>query len=48
MNIRQKIKQFAENRRAIRELSQLDDHVLSDLGIARSHIRSAVLSKSRP
>lgn len=47
MKIAERIRQFAENRRAIRELSRLDDHVLSDLGLSRSHIRSAVLGKAR-
>jgi uncharacterized protein YjiS (DUF1127 family) len=47
MRVFDKIKQFAENRRAIRELGTLDDHVLHDLGISRSHIRSAVLGNSR-
>ena len=31
MRIFQKIKRFSEERRAIRELSALDDHVLRDL-----------------
>ncbi|NVP55261.1 DUF1127 domain-containing protein [Mycoplana rhizolycopersici] len=42
MNIRQKIKDFAERRKAIRELSMLDDHTLADIGLSRSQIRSAV------
>ncbi|WP_184359237.1 DUF1127 domain-containing protein [Rhizobium sp. BK602] len=47
MKIAERFRQFTENRRAIRELSRLDDHVLSDLGLSRSHIRSAVLGKAR-
>ena len=47
MRVFDKIKRFAENRRAIRELGTLDDHVLHDLGISRSRIRSAVLGNSR-
>jgi len=47
MRVFDKIKRFAENRRAIRELGTLDDHVLNDLGLSRSHIRSAVLGNSR-
>ena len=47
MRVFDKIKRFAENRRAIRELGTLDDHVLNDLGLSRSHIRSAVLCNSR-
>ena len=35
MRVFDKIKRFAENRRAIRELGTLDDHVLHDLGISR-------------
>lgn len=42
MRVIEKIKRFSEQRRAIRELSALDDHVLRDLGIARSHIPYAV------
>lgn len=47
MRVFDRIKQFAANRRAIRELGALDDHVLQDLGLSRSHIRSAVLGNSR-
>jgi len=47
MRVFDKIRRFAENRRAIRELGTLDDHVLQDLGISRSHIRSAVLGDAR-
>ncbi|WP_436284398.1 DUF1127 domain-containing protein [Rhizobium sp. LjRoot258] len=31
----------------MRELARLDDHALSDLGISRSHIHSAVVGSSR-
>jgi len=47
MKLGQKIRQFAANRRAMRELEQLEDHVLSDIGISRAHIRAAVLAGSR-
>jgi uncharacterized protein YjiS (DUF1127 family) len=47
MRIAERFKRFADNRKAIRELSELDDQALSDLGIARSHIRSAVLGGRR-
>ncbi len=42
MRVIDKIKRFTEARRAIRELSALDDHALADLGISRSHIAFAV------
>ncbi|AGB74295.1 hypothetical protein RTCIAT899_PC02460 (plasmid) [Rhizobium tropici CIAT 899] len=42
MKVLEKIKRFSEQRRAMRELSALDDHVLRDLGISRSHIPFAV------
>ncbi len=42
MQLRSKLKNYLENRRAIRELSALDDRSLSDLGISRSHLRAAV------
>ncbi|TXI10817.1 MAG: DUF1127 domain-containing protein [Rhizobium sp.] len=42
MRVLEKIKRFTENRKAIRELSALDDHVLRDLGISRAHIPYAV------
>jgi len=45
MNIRQKLVQYAVNRRAVRELSRLSDHTLSDLGISRSEINSAVFGR---
>lgn len=47
MRVFEKIKRFAENRRAVRELEALDDYVLHDLGISRSHIHSAVNGSSR-
>ena len=40
MNIRQKIAQFAAYQRTVRELSQLGDHQLKDLGINRAEIRA--------
>jgi uncharacterized protein YjiS (DUF1127 family) len=45
MNIRSKIKNYVENRRAVRELQSLSDHALSDIGISRSQIRTAVLGR---
>lgn len=45
MNIRKKIKAYVENRRAVHELQSLSDHALSDIGISRAQIRSAVLGR---
>lgn len=42
MRIASKLKTYLENRRAIRELSALDDRALSDLGISRYNLRAAV------
>ena len=42
MNIIAKIKKNASDRRAVRELSALDDRALQDLGISRANIQSAV------
>lgn len=42
MRVIEKIKRFSAVRKAIRELSALDDHALADLGISRSHIAYAV------
>ncbi|HEV7293359.1 MAG TPA: DUF1127 domain-containing protein, partial [Devosia sp.] len=36
MNIRQRISQFAQYQRTMRELSSLDQRQLNDLGITRS------------
>lgn len=47
MNVFAKIKKFAADRRAIRELGALDDRALQDLGISRSHIQSAVAGSIR-
>ena len=44
-SIRKKIRNYVENRRAVQELSALSDHALSDIGLARSQIRSAVLGR---
>ena len=43
MNIRKKIKNYVENRRAMHELQSLSDHALSD--ISRAQIRAAVLGR---
>jgi len=40
MNIRQKIAEFVAYQRTVRELSQLDNRSLNDLGINRTDIRS--------
>jgi uncharacterized protein YjiS (DUF1127 family) len=45
MNIRKKIKNYVDNRRAVKELQSLSDHALSDIGISRAQIRSAVLGR---
>ena len=45
MNIRKKIKNYVENRRAMQELQSLSDHALGDIGISRAQIRSAVLGR---
>ncbi len=42
MRIASKLKTCLENRRAIRELSALDDRALSDLGISRHNLRAVV------
>jgi uncharacterized protein YjiS (DUF1127 family) len=42
MNVFAKLKKNAAERRAVRELSALDDRALQDLGISRANIRSAV------
>lgn len=42
MNLFAKLKKYAADRRAVHELGALDDRALQDLGISRSHIRSAV------
>lgn len=45
MSIRQKIKQYSSMRRAMRELGSMDDRLLSDIGVSRSQIRTAVFGK---
>ncbi|MCS6762338.1 MAG: DUF1127 domain-containing protein [Candidatus Devosia symbiotica] len=40
MNIRQKIAQFAQYQRTLRELSALDDRQLNDLGITKGDIKN--------
>lgn len=42
MHLGAKLKTYLKNRRAIRELSALDDRVLSDLGLSRHNLRAAV------
>lgn len=45
MTIRERIKSYAIARRAIRELSALDDRTLSDLGISRARIPAVVAGR---
>jgi uncharacterized protein YjiS (DUF1127 family) len=45
MNIRKKIRNYVENRKALHELASLSDHALSDIGISRSQIRQVVLGR---
>jgi len=40
MNIRQKIAQFAQYQRTVRELNSLDNRQLNDLGITKSDIKN--------
>lgn len=40
MNIRQRLAQFAQYQRTMRELSALDQRQLNDLGITKSDIRN--------
>jgi uncharacterized protein YjiS (DUF1127 family) len=40
MNIRQKLSQIADYQRTVRELSQLSNHQLRDLGINRAEIKN--------
>ncbi|MFC3076001.1 DUF1127 domain-containing protein [Shinella pollutisoli] len=47
MNVFAKLKKYAAERRAVRELDALDDRALQDLGISRSHIRAAVAGNAR-
>jgi uncharacterized protein YjiS (DUF1127 family) len=46
MNVFAKLKKYAADRRAVRELGALDDRALQDLGISRSHIRPAPANRS--
>ena len=45
MKIRQKIVEYANMRRAIRELNSLDDDALRDIGFSRSQIQAAVYGR---
>ena len=42
MSIRQKLSQFAKTQRAVRELRQLDNRQLADIGISRENIAAVV------
>jgi uncharacterized protein YjiS (DUF1127 family) len=39
------VKRHAEKRRAYANLMQLDDHLLRDIGLSRSELRSAVAGR---
>ncbi len=43
MKIAERLKKAIAERRAIRELSVLDDRSLNDIGLVRGNIRSTVL-----
>ena len=45
MNIRKKIATYIENRIAVRELQAMSDRSLNDIGLSRSQIRNAILSR---
>ena len=45
MNIRQKLTQFAQYQRTVRELSALDNRQLSDLGINRYDIKAVARAR---
>lgn len=45
MNIRQKISNYVENRIAVRQLQAMSDRSLSDIGLSRSQIRSAIIGR---
>jgi uncharacterized protein YjiS (DUF1127 family) len=40
MNFKQSIKQWSDYQRTVRELTELDNRQLRDLGIARNEIKS--------
>lgn len=42
MNLRKKVNQYINRRRAVYQLNQLDDHLLADIGISRSQIEGIV------
>ncbi|GGF12041.1 hypothetical protein GCM10011321_00210 [Youhaiella tibetensis] len=46
MTIRQKLSQFAQYRRTVRELSSLDNRQLADLGITRGDIDAVARGKA--
>ena len=45
MNIRQRLAQFAQYQRTMRELSNLDNRQLSDLGITRGDFKAIAAGK---
>ena len=47
MNIRQKIAQFAQYQRTMRELNALDARQLNDLGISRTDIQKIAREDAR-
>ncbi|SHE53044.1 DUF1127 domain-containing protein [Devosia limi] len=46
MNIRQRIAQFAQYQRTVRELNALDSRQLTDLGITRADIKNIARGKT--
>lgn len=45
MNIRQRLAQFAQYQRTLRELSNLDNRQLDDLGISRADFKAIAAGK---
>ncbi|HTM78778.1 MAG TPA: DUF1127 domain-containing protein [Devosia sp.] len=45
MNIRQRLVQFAQYQRTMRELSNLDSRQLTDLGISRADFKAIAAGK---
>lgn len=45
MRLNETIRNYFRNRKAVAELSALDDRSLSDIGVSRSHISFAVKNR---